>query len=79
MRKNLIISFLAAGLLLEKVPWTMKLTVWERCAVLVGWTSTLIIFCFFCDNMAAKWRKYRERVTGTHRIADRLLSRGRKR
>lgn len=60
--KNVIISILAALLTVEKVPWYSTCTTMEKIGIFIGIFIPLIIFCFFCEEMAEKWRKYRKRV-----------------
>lgn len=72
MLKNIIISILAALLIVEWVPWEVELTGWEKAAVTAGFWCALIIFCFFCDFCHQKRRKYLERVSRIRDMITRL-------
>lgn len=72
MLKNIIISLLAALLIVERVPWEAELTGWEKAAVTAGFWSALIIFCFFCELCHEKRRKYLERVNRIRELITRL-------
>lgn len=62
MLKNIVISILAAVLIMEKVPWFAACALGEKIGIFIGICIPLIIFCLFCQEMAEKWRKYRARV-----------------
>ncbi len=61
MLKNMILSMLGAAAVMRYVPWSEPLTRGESIGVYVGFSTILIIFCFFSDFLAEKWREKRER------------------
>ena len=73
--KNIIISILAALLTVEYVPWFAVCTVPEKIGVMIGVGIPLIIFCFFLDFWAEKYRKWRARVRKVRRAVERLQRR----
>lgn len=78
MIKNIVISILAAVLVVEKVPWYRVCTVEEKVGIFIGISIPLIIFCFFCEEIVEKWRKYRQRVKFVEREVTKLRNEGRK-
>lgn len=60
MYKNFIISALGAVLTVRSMPDLAACEPQEQIAAFAGVFIFLIIFCFFCDNCAEKWRN-RER------------------
>lgn len=72
MLRNIIISILAAVLIVEKVPWFRYCAMEEKIGVFIGFFIALIIFCFFCEKQVEKYRKYRERVLKIQRNIERL-------
>lgn len=72
MLKNIVISILAAVLVMEKVPWFAVCTPGEKTGVFMGICIPLIIFCLFCQETAERWRKYRARVRETRERLERM-------
>lgn len=70
--KNIVISILASVLIIVKVPWFSVCTASEKTGILIGVAIPLIIFCFFCDFLVEKWRKYRKRVEAVRRKVEKL-------
>ena len=62
MLKDTVISFLAAVLTVQHVPWFAACQGMEKTALIIGIMTILIIFCLFLENLAEKWRKYSQRV-----------------
>lgn len=78
MVKDIAISLLGTLLAMEWIPWTAELGIWERVSIGAGWTSTLIIFCIFCDRCAGRWRRHRDRAAQVRQEVDRLAGTMRK-
>lgn len=71
MCKNIIISAMAAALIVDKFPWG-ALTANEQAGLWIGMTTILIIFCFFGDVTLEKWRKRRNRVQQLQQILEQM-------
>ena len=67
MYKNFIISALAAVLAVKSVPDLAACEPQVQIAVFIGFFIPLLFFCFFCDNLAEKWR---DRERDERRIAE---------
>ncbi len=67
-----MLSFLAAVLAVQNVPFLADCDTGEKAAIVAGITASLIIFCLFCEETAEKWRKYRERVRKLQETVRRL-------
>ncbi|MCM1112175.1 MAG: hypothetical protein NC399_02855 [Muribaculum sp.] len=73
--KNIIISALGAALAIRIIPWFAETSPLEQTGIFAGIFVPLIIFCFFCEEMAEKWRKYRGRVQEITELLLRLKGR----
>lgn len=62
MLKNIAIAVMAGVLVVEYIPWYAAGSVREKLGVFIGITTILIIFCFFCDEVAERWQQRRKRV-----------------
>ena len=65
MIKDAIISVLLALSAVEHISWFATCTQGQKIGVFVGIAIPLIIFCFFCEEMVEKWRKWRRNVKRT--------------
>lgn len=72
MLRNIVISILAAVLVVEKVPWFAACEMREKIGIFIGICIPLIIFCLFCQEIAEKWRKYRTRVKEIEKRLERM-------
>lgn len=71
MSKDILISALAAGLILRH-PWIAVCTAWQQASIWLGLTVCLLFFCLFCEERYEKWVKYRERVGRIRELVTRL-------
>lgn len=71
MKKDIIISILAAELILQH-PWYTGSSGSERVALIVGTATVVFIFLLFLEDLGDKFRKYRNRVRKMKRIVKRL-------
>lgn len=69
MYKDIVISLLGA-LLLESVFNTTGIG--EQIAITMGLAAMLFIFCLFCEILAEKWQKYRQRVQDLEKRLEQL-------
>lgn len=72
MFRNIVISILAAVLIVEKVPWFAVCAPGEKIGIFIGICIPLIIFCLFCQETGEKWRKYRARVRKIEKSLERM-------
>lgn len=74
MVKDVIISALAAGLILDKLSEHLVLDASVRMSLWIALTVILIIFCLFLEILAEKWRKHKTRVQQLWQILEDLRS-----
>lgn len=72
MIKDVIISVLAAALVVDKLSGVMDLAVREQAGLGIGITAVLIIFCIFLDIAVEKERKRRSRIWQIQQMLERL-------
>ena len=62
MVKDIIISILAAGLIVDKLSGLASLSVRYQIGLWIAFTCILIIFLLFLEDVAEKWRQRKERI-----------------
>ena len=71
MLKDIVIAALAAHAML-RIPWFAACSGSEQIVIWLALAVCLLFFCLFCEEMAEKWRKYKERVQSIRDLVVRL-------
>lgn len=72
MIKDIIISFLAAVLIVDKLSGMASLSARYQIGLWIAFTCILIIFCIFLENVADEWRQRRKRIRRIHEQLEKL-------
>ena len=72
MVKDVILSALAAGLILDKLSGYLALDVPVKTSLWIALTVILIIFCLFLEIQAEKWRQRQTRMQQLWKILEHL-------
>lgn len=76
MFKDIIISVLAAGLIVDKLSGIASLSTRYQIGLWIAFTCILIIFCIFLENLADEWRQRKERIRRIQEQLERLRGKG---
>lgn len=76
MLKDIIISVLAAVMIVDKLSGVVSLSVRYQIGLWIAFTCILIIFCIFLENMANKWRLRKERIQRIQEKLEKLRRKG---
>lgn len=76
MIKDIIISFLAAVLIVDKLSGMASLSARYQIGLWIAFTCILIIFCIFLENLADEWRQRKERIRRIQEQLERLRGKG---
>lgn len=76
MFKDIIISVLAAVLIVDKLSGITSLPARYQMALWIAFTCILIIFCIFLENAADEWRQRRKRIRRIQARLEKLRRKG---
>lgn len=76
MLKDIIISILAAVLIVDKLSGMTALSAQYQVGLWIAFTCILIIFCIFLENVADEWRQRRKRLRRIQEQLEKLRGKG---